>query len=59
MAQKPLLWVEMGKVLVCLGDVDCASLLLLDIIRINPTYDLSLWSVAHVFDHSTSTAKKF
>ena len=26
-AQKPLLWVELGKSAVCLGDVDCASLL--------------------------------
>jgi len=38
--------------------MDCASLLLLDMTRINPTYGLSLWSVAQVFDLFASTAKK-
>ena len=43
----------------CLGDVDCASFFLLDTTRTNPTYGLSLWSVAHVFDRFASTAKDF
>jgi len=46
MAQKPLLRVEVGKsacvLVISLRDVDCASLLLLDMTRINPTYGLSL-----------------
>ena len=40
------MWVEVGKsacvLVISLRDVDCASLLLLDMTRINPTYGLSL-----------------